>query len=91
VNGKSYVLALVVIIHSTITLILGNDFTAVFDNDLIRFKGTHGTDTMASIACPHYFHTFTPQVAFGLFSLLSPRPILTFGTESKLCKWSITA
>jgi hypothetical protein len=56
---------------------LGDDLASIFNNDLVGFKGPHGSNPVSLVGGFHDLHTIV--VAIALSALL------------ELCKWTVVA
>jgi hypothetical protein len=67
-NIKPYILVLVVLFHPSVGLVRRDDFTNVFDDDLVRFIGPASTDTEASVEGLDDFDSVTGWIARWLLN-----------------------
>lgn len=49
IPGETHLVVLVLLIHSTFTLLIGNDLACVLHNDLVGFKAAVATHTISSV------------------------------------------
>lgn len=77
IPGKTHLVVLVLLIHSTFTLLVGDDLARVLHNDLMRFKAAVATHTISSVFGLEDLNTYAVTTSFlGSFREHLESPVL---------------
>ena len=74
---ETYLVLLVNLLHASLAFVLGDDFTGVFDNDLVRLKSSHGANSKTAIFGLCDLDAIIVPIALRSSLQLSERSVLT--------------
>jgi len=85
----TYFVLLVFVIHTSISLLLGDDLACIFHNDLARLERSHSPNTVPAVFRSRDLNAFTPHV--GLFLDWMAGKVSTFFPPFQFSKAAIFA